>query len=370
LSIWTGFEGYRDPAEDEVLDLLRSCTVVVDTNVFLDLYSFEQPARDLALDVLESLEDRLFVPHQVMREFWRNRHGVIATVAKPSQPLATVRDDLLGTVNSLRPDRQRPQDIEQLRTKIDQLLNELETAVDTARGEALEIHKILHDTSLDPVVNRLESILNGHIGPALGADESQLIEDGLKRFEKKVPPGYEDGSGKAGQIPERGTGDFLLWEQTLRQISTTGATAFVLVTGDSKEDWRTVITKPSKRALGVRPELVAEALDRTGAQFVLLSPTDFYRLMGRIRPSDGAASLSLVSATELLIESREQPGRGWTASAYRQLLSDLRADGNDAQADVIEFASLTGGFIRREAVIRVVISDSIEGDIPSRLVRT
>lgn len=348
MTIWTGFEGYKDPTEEEALTKLRESLVVLDTNVLLDLYSIPESARNLALDALEFLEDRLFVPHQVLREFWRNRQSAIAEAPVQTQPLDGVRDALLTIVNSLRPDRERTEELEKIRSQIDKTLADLKAQIDDARGEPLDVKRILEDNSFDPVLNRLESILKGRIGASFGSDEEKMIQKGLKRFETKVPPGYMDGKEKKDQIPEHGTGDYLLWEQALLFVEKHPEPRdFVLVTNDSKEDWRNFVTKPKKQILGVRPELVAEALERTGAYFMLLDPREFYRLMNKIRSVDANASQSLSSALETVSENRTRDAGEWTSGAYHQLLSDLRRDGYAAQADVIAFAAATGGLARR-----------------------
>lgn len=350
--IYDGFEGYRDPTEVEVVTLLETCPIILDANVLLDIYGFEEPARLLALDVLESIRSRLWLPHQVMREFWRNRHSVIADIPSPVQPIDAVRSELLAIVNSLRPDRERPEEIQAMRETVETQLNELAEAITKARGKPLDVPRILNDTSLDPVLARLEKIFEGRVGPPLGDDEPSLVEAGLKRFAERIPPGYKDGEEKSDQIPERGTGDYLFWEQALRYLagfeSLSGA--FVLVTNDAKEDWRINITKPKKRALGVRPELVTEALERTGLRLVLLQQSDFYRLMSRIRPSDKAASDSLVEASGLSSHDDTRIESDWTEAAYRQLLHQLREAGNQVQADVISLAAHSGGFIPRAQI--------------------
>ncbi|MEU2030115.1 PIN-like domain-containing protein [Nocardia amamiensis] len=352
LGIYDGFEGYRDPTEEEVLALLPSCPVVLDTNVLLDIYSFEEPARVLALDVLESIRDRVWVPHQVMREFWRNRHSVIAALPSPVQPIDAVRSELLSIVNSLRPDRERPEEIQAMRTTVETQLDELAEAIDKARGNPLNVGQILLDTSLDPVIARLEQILDGRVGPSFGTEESTLVENGLKRFESKTPPGYKDGEDKADQVPERGTGDYLIWEQALRYISSLpSCDAFVFITNDAKEDWRINLSTPKKRVLGVRPELVTEALDRTGCRLVLLQQSDFYRLMGKLRPGDEAVSESLVEASTISTrDERDSTKTQWTASAYKRLLIELREAGNEVQADITSLAARAGGFITRAQI--------------------
>lgn len=350
--IYDGFEGYRDPTEDEVLTLLETCPVILDTNVLLDIYGFEEPARLLALDVLESIRSRVWLPHQVMREFWRNRHSVIADIPGSVQPIDAVRSELLAIVNSLRPDRERPEEIQAIRETVETQLNELATAIDTARGEPLNVSQILSDTSLDPILARLEELLEGRVGPSFGDDEPSFIETGLQRFARKIPPGYRDGEGKSDQIPERGTGDYLMWEQTLRYLIELqdSSDAFVLVTNDAKEDWRINITSPKKRALGVRPELVTEALERTGLRLILLQQSDFYRLMSRIRPSSKAASDSLVQASALSSRDDAPNESEWSEAAYKQLLNELREAGSQVQADIISLAAQAGGFISRAEI--------------------
>lgn len=357
MTIWDGFEGYKDPTEEQALDLLRKSLVVLDTNVLLDLYSIPESARNVALDALEFLQDRLFIPHQVLREFWRNRQSSIAEAPVQTQPLDGVRDELLAVVNSLRPDRERTEELDEIRSQIDKTLADLKEQIDDARGKPLDVKRILQDNSLDPVLKRLESILEGRIGPSFGSDEEDIVKEGLKRFETKVPPGYMDGMEKKDQIPEHGTGDYLLWEQTLRFVEKQPEPRdFVLVTNDSKEDWRNFVTPPKqqkKLVLGVRPELVTEALERTGAYFMLLDPRDFYRLMNKIRSVDANASRSLSSALETVSENRTRDAGEWTSGAYHQLLADLRRDGYTAQADVIAFAAAAGGLASRADIYKL-----------------
>ncbi|WP_311379652.1 PIN domain-containing protein [Arthrobacter sp. ISL-48] len=327
---------------------------MLDTNVLLDLYSIPESARNLALDALEFLQDRLFVPHQVLREFWRNRQSAIAEAPVQTQPLDGVREELLAVVNSLRPDRERTEELDEIRSQIDKTLADLKAQIDVARGTPLDVKRILGDNSLDPVLKRLESILEGRIGASFGSDEETMVQKGLKRFETKVPPGYMDGKDKKDQIPEHGTGDYLLWEQALRFVEGQPEPRnFVLVTNDNKEDWRSVVTQPKKQVLGVRPELVSEALERTGAQFMLLDPRDFYRLMNGIRSVDADSSRSLSSALETVSENRTRDAGEWTSAAYHQLLADLRRDGYATQADVIALAAATGGLARRAEIYEI-----------------
>jgi hypothetical protein len=355
VSIFDGFEGYRDPTEEEALTLLRRAPVILDANVLLDLYTFDEPSRTVALNYLEAIKSRLFIPHQVMREFWRNRHSVIAEVEDPKRPLESVRQDLLTILNGLRPDRERPEELVAMRAEIEGQLDALSARIDKARGAPFDKARALQDTSLDPVVVALEATLDGRVGQPFDEEtEALLIEEGLKRFERKVPPGFADADDKREQLPERGTGDFLLWEQSLRHVqSQQGVNGFVLVTNDKKEDWRVVLTKPKKQALGVRPELVAESRDRAGAPVVLLSQTDFYRLLAKLEPDTAGDAASLIDAAARAatnVTNAVDQSNEWSFDAYVSLVGDLEAAGYGRQADVIVIAAESGGFVARAEI--------------------
>lgn len=77
--IYDDFCGYRLPTEDELNSALQSALVVVDANVLLNLYRYSESTRNDLLEVLRSLGKRLWIPHQVMREFWRNRLSVLGS---------------------------------------------------------------------------------------------------------------------------------------------------------------------------------------------------------------------------------------------------------------------------------------------------
>jgi hypothetical protein len=67
------FVGFKIASSAEGDAALREAVVAVDANVLLDLYRFRpQTSRDL-INTLRSLGDRLVVPHQALREFWRRR---------------------------------------------------------------------------------------------------------------------------------------------------------------------------------------------------------------------------------------------------------------------------------------------------------
>src|SRR5947208_978041 len=67
--IYDGFEAYRTPTESDYATLLTSGMIVLDTNVLIDLYRYHKQTRDEFLLVLDNIKERLWFPHQVIKEF-------------------------------------------------------------------------------------------------------------------------------------------------------------------------------------------------------------------------------------------------------------------------------------------------------------
>lgn len=82
-------------------------------------------------------------------------------------------------------------------------------------------------------------------GPYPLDKKKEAFEQGRKRYEKHIPPGYKDEekNNKKGQGKEQGNsneerrfGDLIVWVQILDKAEETGK-PIVFVTDDRKEDW-------------------------------------------------------------------------------------------------------------------------------------
>src|SRR5690242_6536903 len=105
--------------EDTVKTAVLSGIVAPDTNVLLNLYRFQGGAREDLFGALESLQDRLWIPHQVGLEFQRRRIGVIAdqehyftsTQRDLKQLIARVREKVEAFPTRIGLDKERTQEI-------------------------------------------------------------------------------------------------------------------------------------------------------------------------------------------------------------------------------------------------------------------
>lgn len=260
------FCGYYPPTSDEYERLWKEATIVLDTNVLLNLYRLPTSARDEFLTVLDLLKDRLWVPHQVALEFQRNRLTVIAAERK-------FTEDALSSAQDI---------VDELRKKVDALQIE-------KRGLGIETQPILEDVqraneklvsaiaathsaqleiaSSDPVRDRLDALLSAKVGPGPKnqADLDALIEDGEDRFRDRIPPGFADAD--KGKNPNEATfihdhlkyqrkfGDLLLWKQLLEHAKENSLKSVLLITADRKEDWW---WREQGKTIGAHPELVSE----------------------------------------------------------------------------------------------------------------
>lgn len=348
----SNFEGYVTVSEEVRSTLLSGGLIVFDTNVLLDLYELDEAARDTALSIIEGVADRLWVPHQVATEFWRNRVSRLARASKSDSPFRAAKEEAFGALNRLRPDARRTSELDVIKSRLNELIQEAEDLVSQARGEPMDSEAILRNSNVDPVLSALSSVFRGRVGDALPDDEqAELIKEGLRRYEQGVPPGYEDAD-KAEQS-EQGTGDYLVWEQTLRYLRTARgeqASGLILVSNEQKPDWRTKHPQ-TKVVLGPRPEMVQEALARTGRPMLLFTASEFYREIGA-RLSVPSENLQTVTTASADIEAEVRDST-WTLDSYKSLLSRLDDRGYINQLDVILEAVRLGGFIDRESVYRV-----------------
>lgn len=352
MSIFKGFEGYRDPTKEDLTELLKRAPIVLDTNVLLNLYGLDEPARELAFSMFEWGKGRVWVPHQVMLEFWRRRVGVIQRLDDTEDPIEKVRKELMQIVNSLTPESRPMGKHSEMKDSFNAKLDELADLIRDARGKPLDIELIVTDACKDPVLSRLAELLEGQVGSPFSPKEyPQMLQEGHRRFEAKIPPGFADAKDKIDQKPEEGTGDFLMWEQTLRHMEDEGQdSGFVLVTNDKKSDWRPV-PQGAKKLAKPHPTLIEESLSRTGGEARVLLQEEFFDLMSEILNSDEAVSDRLLSASR---HQATEQSSSWSPRAYRELLERLRDRGNDAQADVIAHAAHVGNvLVRREEVLEV-----------------
>ncbi|WP_207554189.1 PIN-like domain-containing protein, partial [Mycobacteroides abscessus] len=156
-----------------------------------NLYRYNEQTLDDLLAVASAVGERLFVPHQVVREFWRNRQGVIAglgSASKDAQNALTknatsTKDAITRWAKSVAlPDEQ----CQQLAESVDDFYEELRNHVG---NEPVKVSPHA-PTSRDELLTKLESLLENSVGPALAQEDWDCaVKEGERRVAKSIPPG-------------------------------------------------------------------------------------------------------------------------------------------------------------------------------------
>ncbi|MGW5228652.1 PIN-like domain-containing protein [Nocardia niigatensis] len=276
---------------DQLREHIRDGLVVLDTNSLLDTYRFTEAARNEYLAALELLGDRLWIPHRVGEEFLDRRISVITELGKERETAHTkLTAELTEPANVIAWYARRrgatgeraTELIERFRQSAHDTLSELDG------DEAFEAPPAL-DPDLDPVLLRIERLTHARIGGELDTKTlAGLYRTWSLRLAARVPPGYADE--KKG---DRAIGDFLIWEQTLRE-ATQRHVPVLLVTNDHKPDW----VRRDGKLVGPRPELVQEMLRRAGQRFHLVDVHTFLNLAREYLAADVSAE-TVVEATLL-----------------------------------------------------------------------
>lgn len=270
--IFDGFEDYRTPTSDDYKNTLTTGMVVFDANVLLNLYRFNSTTRADLIKVMQSLGDSLWIPHQVMREFWRNREPVIDQLGEtPKESLAKLDKARQDAEEAVRAWSNRIYLPEGERNDLLTKLNGVFQAVRGTISEQAAANAHPHDTNNDAIVTTLDSILTGRKGSALPVEDHEAaVAEAERRIAAKEPPGYLDLDKTA---PENRAGDYLVWKQVLLEAERRKCDV-LLVTSDAKDDW----WRRSKGQLrGPRLELMAEFRRSTGRRLFMIQPSELIR---------------------------------------------------------------------------------------------
>lgn len=268
--LFDGFEGYRSPTEEDYRRVLTKGLVVPDANVLLNLYRYNAQTRTDLFAVLAKIGDQLWVPHQVITEFWRNRESALRDPQVISDRTVASLDELREqSVEVLSAWAKRialpPEQISEMRKVIENAYQAVSDDIAKRMGtETLGLAGV--NTNDDTILQSLDPILCGRIGlPLEGAEYAEAVKEGERRLAAGIPPGYRDSSKKNSQLA---AGDYLVWAQVLSEAQKRHCDV-LLITGDVKDDWW---RKEYGQIRGPRTELVQELRERVDSQLFMLRP--------------------------------------------------------------------------------------------------
>ena len=343
------FRQYSPPSEAERITLLDHAVFVPDTNVLLHVYRYSRDARNSFFEVLRNVKDRLWIPHQAVSEFHKNRPMVIATQLEIADRLKSV---LTVSFKTLAADTEKAfthpyhpfLDRQVLQKQIYKMAHNL-TKYISAAGKTY-----LAGFSSDPILDELHSILDGRVGNPFSDHELiSLYEEAEQRYEAEIPPGYRD---KSKPKPDR-YGDFVLWKQILAYCKE-GRRAAIFVTDEGKDDW---ILRVSGRTVSIRPELREEFYLATNNPIWIWNSEYFVH---QVTEKSGETLKSTVIAeisNNASATARLREVLGTANRVDERTGAQINPDGIAAQSAA-------------EAILRDIPSGSLSGELVRRIVGT
>lgn len=264
------FPGFFPKDEAEHKTLWGQCLFVFDTNILLNMYRYSDDTRASFLQVLEKLNDRVWIPHRVADEYLTNRLKIIF---EQQEEYSSAIGELQGLRKKLESTRQHPFVSTQVMERALDTFSSLE--VELERNQSIHV-KRMHD---DEIKGHLAEIFKERVGRRLTADELEaIISDGERRYAEKIPPGYSDAKKSSAEeflvARCRQYGDLIVWKQILEK-ALDDKKPIIFVTDDGKEDWW---LRFKGKTIGPRPELIEEFVAKTGLDFHMYHPERFLSL--------------------------------------------------------------------------------------------
>lgn len=299
-------------SDDEKKEIWGNGILTVDTNVLLNLYRYPKDTREEIFKAIESFGDRVWLPYQVLKEYFNNRIGVITEAVElhnDGRALIKGIDVTIGkkldeVLNKIFDDLHKNKSlskkiINETKAEIYKIMNNTKKETIKVFGRINIEEQLDFSFHNDQILERILMIFNNHAGaPFTESELKEQEEIARQRFEQKVPPGYKDNNKEYNQY-----GDYFLWRQILdyakgRQGS--DIKNMIFVTADMKEDWWIEI---SGQTVGPRFELLQEVhLELEGKNILFYETTQFLEMFKNNSANDSKKLPSSRSFKEIIDE--------------------------------------------------------------------
>lgn len=180
------FIGYYWSDDDYANEVWENGTLVVDTNVLLDIYRVSPETSDDLIKVLKMYaeKDRLWLPYQVAQEYHEELYPVVYSQMGNFDEAYGCLKEFKAKINEKRNhpflNEEQCQDIEEMLNNIKRIFDEQQD-------------KLKQSIKNDSLKTKIADIFKRRVGEELSEDDLQKIhEEGQQRYEKTVPPGYKD----------------------------------------------------------------------------------------------------------------------------------------------------------------------------------
>ncbi|MGX1196245.1 PIN-like domain-containing protein [Parvibaculum sp. MBR-TMA-1.3b-4.2] len=281
------FPQYFSLKPEEFDEIWKDALIVPDTNILLHLLRYGEATRNQVISTLEAFRPRVWIPHRVGKEFLRRWRDVDSENRKAYEKLKNGVEAKGRELRGLFDQFSRHQVInsEEEKKNIDYFIKGL--------CESLEASEKSHPSISDSekIVEKISEIIGDMVGEEPNEEVlAKRIEEGAKRYDEKIPPGYMDAQKEGIEK----YGDYFVWKEILEKAKSEESDV-IFLSDDRKEDW---VYKISGKDVGPRTELVEEFYKYTGKRF------HSYSLVGFLEHSKRYINFEVSDQTLAEIEER------------------------------------------------------------------
>lgn len=237
--------------DEEIKSLWADCIFVFDANVLLNLYRYSLETSENLIEVLKSLSDRIWIPHQFAYEYQKNRASVIEEQRVKYNKSVDIVVSELDKIKDLQSNYFKTPTLD-ISAFQEGLVKSKETYPDCSFE--------------DKTRGKMDLLFEGKVGDLFDDKKrNSVIESGFERYKQEVPPGYCDAKEKDKDDPTktRKFGDLIGWVQMIEKSKQIDKSV-IFITSERKEDWWQIV---KGKTIGPRFELIKEFGGRTGKQF-------------------------------------------------------------------------------------------------------
>ncbi|KEQ24249.1 PIN-like domain-containing protein [Paenibacillus tyrfis] len=243
--------GYIYNKNDLIKVLNSDLVIIMDTNVWLDLYSLSP---ETISDVMEAIDNSnlFWMPHQVFIEFQRKvkevRERNIKRYNSLKDEVCKVISDANNEITSLfnTHNKHKLSDVTTLHKELQNHLNEeIKNVKQRLKQMQMDHEKEMISNSINLDEDFIEKYIDNlkkELSDSNGFSVMQLLEiyeEGEKRYKYKIPPGFTDhkkDSDDSSEIPERKYGDLIIWKELLNYVKKRPVNV-IFVNNERKSDW-------------------------------------------------------------------------------------------------------------------------------------
>ena len=244
--------------------------IVFDTNVLLNLYRYNEEARDELIGLMKSYKSRLWMPYQVGLEFLDNCEVVKNWLHKGYKDLTAQVDECKKNFFKFYDghySKHKHIHRDELEELFDKQLNPIKEKLSEWESAEPDYKK------KDLVKEKILTLYDKRVGNDYNFDELlEIYAKGRIRYDNKIPPGYKDDTPDKREMGARHLyGDLIVWMQIMDYAKAENKD-IIFVGDDLKEDWW---EKEQGKLSQPRRELLDEFKYRTGREIVIHTQKGF-----------------------------------------------------------------------------------------------